>query len=78
VKWLEEDGRLVAIKEFRDFAGAWAFASRIALLAEKEQHHPQVTVGWGKVEIVLTTHDAGNKVTDKDRAMAKAIEGLEG
>ena len=50
--------------------------TRVALLAEKMNHHPEWTNVWNRVDITLTTHDAGNTVTDNDRAMAAAIDAL--
>jgi 4a-hydroxytetrahydrobiopterin dehydratase len=62
--------------EFKDFSEAFAFMTRVALLAEKKNHHPTWTNTWNKVEIWLNTHDAGNIVTDKDRQLATAIDKL--
>ncbi len=70
----ESDGALRAEYRFADFADAFAFASRIAALADLRNHHPELTVGWGYVRVLLTSHDAGNTVTDRDREMAEAIE----
>jgi len=50
--------------------------TRVALLAEQHNHHPRWTNTWNQVEIWLSTHDAGNKVTDKDRKLAQAIDGI--
>lgn len=60
---------------FRDFAEAWGFMSRIALLAEKQDHHPEWCNSWNRVEIVLTTHAAGG-LTARDIALAQAIDAL--
>lgn len=60
---------------FKDFSEAWAFMSRVALLAEKQNHHPVWTNSWNKVGIKLTTHDAGG-LTEKDTKLAKAINAL--
>lgn len=62
--------------QFRDFSEAFAFMTRVALLAEQHQHHPNWSNVYNRVSIHLTTHDAGNVVTDKDRKLAKAIEAL--
>ena len=59
---------------FKDFNEAFAFMTRAALLAEKMDHHPEWSNVYNKVEVTLTTHDAGG-VTDKDIAMAKAMDG---
>ncbi len=58
---------------FADFVAAFAFMTRVALLAEKADHHPEWSNVWNKVEILLTTHDAGG-LTAKDFALAKAID----
>jgi 4a-hydroxytetrahydrobiopterin dehydratase len=60
---------------FQDFSAAWAFMSRVALLAERDNHHPEWSNVYNKVQIVLTTHDAGG-LTDKDVELAKAIDKL--
>ena len=52
--------------------------TRVALLAERRNHHPDWSNSWNKVEITLTTHDAGSTVTDNDREMAAAIDELLG
>ncbi len=62
---------------FADFSAAWGFMSRVALLAEKMDHHPEWTNTYSRVGIVLTTHDAGG-LTARDAAMARAIEALPG
>ena len=61
--------------QFRDFAEAWGFMSRVALLAEKQDHHPEWSNVWNRVDIVLTTHDAGG-VSERDVALARAIDAL--
>lgn len=53
-----------------------AFASAIAVLAEAHNHHPDITISWKKVTVRFSTHDAGNKITQKDVAIARAIEAL--
>ena len=60
---------------FRDFSAAWAFMSRVALLAEKHDHHPEWFNVYNKVEITLTTHDAGG-LSQRDVALASAIDAL--
>lgn len=60
---------------FADFSHAWGFMSRVALLAEAAQHHPEWSNVWNRVDITLTTHDAGG-LSDKDVALALAINGL--
>jgi len=60
---------------FRDFSEAFAFMTRVALYAEKHDHHPEWSNVWNRVDILLTTHDAGG-LSVRDVAMAEAIEGL--
>ena len=74
--WTETDNQLVRDFKFADFSEAFAFMTRVALLAEKADHHPWWSNVYNQVTIKLTTHDAGNVVTDKDRALARAIDAL--
>lgn len=74
--WIENDNQLVGTFEFSDFVEAFAFMTQVALVAEKLNHHPDWTNVYNKVEIRLTTHDAGNVVTTKDRELASIIESL--
>lgn len=61
---------------FKDFSEAFAFVTRVALLAEKHDHHPYWTNVYNKVEVTLNTHSAGNIVTEKDRKLAAEIDKL--
>ncbi len=72
--WKEKNNTLYKKFEFRNFSEAFAFMTRVALAAEKADHHPLWTNVYNKVEIWLSTHDAGDIVTDKDKALAKAID----
>jgi 4a-hydroxytetrahydrobiopterin dehydratase len=72
--WTEADGRLQRELRFADFAEAFAFMSRVALLAQERQHHPDMSISWNRVTLTLTTHDAGSTVTDNDRELAAAID----
>lgn len=74
--WEEKNKQLYRAFEFKDFRDAFAFITKVALVAEKMDHHPYWTNVYNKVEIFLSTHDAGNIVTAKDEAMAKAIDEL--
>ena len=60
---------------FKDFSEAFAFLTRVAMHAEKIDHHPEFTNVWNRLDFRLTTHDAGG-VTDRDRKLAAAIEKL--
>lgn len=74
--WTEENNKLYRKFEFKNFSEAFAFMTRVALQAEKMDHHPLWTNVWNRVEIWLSTHDAGDIVTDKDRTLAKKIDAL--
>ena len=62
--------------EFKNFSEAFAFMTRVALEAEKMDHHPLWTNVYNQVEVWLSTHSAGDVVTDKDRQLAKKIDAL--
>ena len=72
--WTLEDGgkALVRTIKFRDFSEAFAFLTRVAMHAEKVDHHPEFTNVWNRVDFRLTSHDAGG-VTDRDRKLAEAL-----
>lgn len=74
--WQEQDNKLVRDFQFADFSEAFAFMIRVALAAEKMDHHPWWSNVYNKVRIELTTHDKGNTITDKDRKLAEAINKL--
>lgn len=74
--WKEENDRLIKTFTFRDFSEAFGFMTRVAMIAEKMNHHPTWTNTWNTVSFELSTHDAGNKVTERDRKLAEAIDKL--
>lgn len=74
--WTETDNSLQRTFTFKNFSEAFAFMTRVALLAEKCDHHPEWNNVWNKVEITLRTHSAGNVVTEKDRKLAAEIDKL--
>jgi len=74
--WKESEGALYRLFEFSDFSQAFAFMTRVALLAESHNHHPRWTNVYNRVEIWLSTHDAGGKITEKDRELAQEIDEL--
>jgi 4a-hydroxytetrahydrobiopterin dehydratase len=74
--WHEKEDKLYKAFEFKDFSEAFAFMTRVALAAEKMDHHPTWTNTWNKVEIWLYTHTAGDKVTEKDKKLAEKINAL--
>ena len=74
--WQETNNSLSATFEFKDFVQAFAFMTQVAIHAEKQNHHPEWSNVYNRVEIRLSTHDAGNVVTEKDRKLAEVIENL--
>ena len=74
--WELKDGKLRKVFEFPGFIEAFGFMASAALVAESMNHHPEWSNVYNKVEIKLSTHSAGNVVTEKDRKLAKAIDGL--
>ena len=74
--WTEENNKLYRKVSFKDFSEAFAFMTRVAMLCEKADHHPTWTNTWSTVEIWLSTHDAGNTVTNKDKSLASKIDEL--
>ncbi len=75
--WRPAEGRDALRREFRfrDFSEAWGFMARVALLAEAQDHHPEWSNVWNRVEILLTTHDAGG-LSARDIRLARAIDAL--
>lgn len=76
--WEEKDNTLYKKFTFSDFSEAFAFMTRVAMIAEKANHHPTWKNTWNVVEVWLSTHDAGNTVTEKDRKLAIAIDKIKG
>lgn len=74
--WKESKKSLKRTFKFDNFIEAWGFMSKVAILAEKANHHPEWKNVYNKVKITLTTHDEGEKVTKKDKDLAKAINKL--
>lgn len=72
--WKEKENSLVAELEFENFIEAFSFMSSVAIVAEKMEHHPEWSNVYNTVNITLTTHEAGNTITDKDRELAEAIQ----
>ncbi|MEE9372102.1 MAG: 4a-hydroxytetrahydrobiopterin dehydratase [Saprospiraceae bacterium] len=72
--WTEENNALKAELKFKDFTQAFSFMTQVAIHAERLNHHPEWSNVWNTVKIKLTTHDAGNTVTDKDRKLSELIE----
>tara|TARA_B110000495_G_C22600698_1_gene359282 strand:- start:236 stop:466 length:231 start_codon:yes stop_codon:yes gene_type:complete len=74
--WEEKNNKLVKNFIFKDFISAFSFISKVALISEKLDHHPEILNIYNKVTIKLSTHDIGNKVSKKDFDLAKAIDKL--
>ena len=74
--WKKKDNTLHKKFKFKDFSEAFAFMTRVALAAEKMDHHPLWTNIYNQVDIWLNTHDAGDKVTEKDKKLSKIIDKL--
>ena len=76
--WEEKDRKLCRTFEFENFTEAFGFMTKVALEAEKMQHHPWWSNVYNTVECKLSTHDAGDVITEKDRKLAKTIDKLYG
>lgn len=74
--WIEEDDKLTKTFKFGSFREAFAFMTRVAFIAEDLNHHPEWSNVYGTVTIALTTHDAGNTITDLDHQFAKAVDAI--
>jgi 4a-hydroxytetrahydrobiopterin dehydratase len=74
--WQETEQGLYKRFEFKDFKAAFGFMEMVAAHAEEQQHHPCWTNEWNKVDVWLVTHESGDTITQKDRAMALAIDSL--
>lgn len=77
MEWVEKDNALYKTFLFDNFIQAFAFMTTVAMLAEKANHHPDWSNCYNKVEIKLSTHDAGNIVTEKDHNLARLIDEAE-
>ena len=76
MNWNEADNSLKKNFKFKNFIEAWSFMTRVAMVAEKMNHHPDWSNVYNTVNITLTTHDKGNTITDKDRELANKIDEL--
>ena len=74
MSWIEKENALAKAFVFVDFSEAFAFMVRVAIVAEKLNHHPWWSNVYNRVEFRLQTHDAGNRVTEKDLKLASAID----
>lgn len=76
MKWENRENSLYKKLNFDSFVKAFAYCTQVALLAEKHQHHPVMTIDYNKVVLLLTTHDEGGKITQKDIDMANQIDAI--
>ena len=74
--WAEKNNALNSVFRFKNFTQAFAFKTEVAFAAEKLNHHPNWSNVYNTVDIHLNTHDAGDIVTEKDRALAAAIDAI--
>lgn len=74
--WKIVDAGLQVSYQFKDFVGAFSFLTRVAMIAEEQNHHPHIENMYNEVTLTLSTHDANNTITDKDIKLAEAIEEL--
>ena len=74
--WTEKENSLYRKFEFKNFSEAFAFMTRVALAAEKMDHHPTWKNTYNTVEIWLNTHDAGDTITERDQKLSKKIDAL--
>jgi 4a-hydroxytetrahydrobiopterin dehydratase len=72
--WNTVDGKLNKTFEFRNFIEAFAFVTKVALLAERTNHHPELRIMYNKVDIYLYTGDEENTITEKDKHLAEKID----
>lgn len=75
-RWQQDNGELQRIFEFVDFVEAFGFVTQVALLAQRRNHHPDISISWNKVTITSTSHDANHTVTGRDHDLADAIDQL--
>ena len=74
--WIEKDNSLHKTYEFKDFSAAMGWMQRAAVVIDSHDHHPEWTNLYNQVKVVLSTHDKGNTVTEKDRRLAAALDQL--
>jgi len=74
--WKEENNSLQKRFQFNNFVDAFAWMTKVAIWAEKWNHHPEWSNVWNTVDVKLSTHDAGNVVTELDRKLAQKMDEL--
>jgi 4a-hydroxytetrahydrobiopterin dehydratase len=75
--WDDDGSGLVQVRRLADFKEALAYVNRVGEVAESMNHHPDIDLRWNTVTLRLTTHSAGGTITEKDRALAAAIDALD-
>ncbi len=78
MSWIEKGNRLTKTFEFKDFVEAFGFMTKVAIVAEKLNHHPNWSNIYNTVSFELNTHDAGDIITEKDHELALEIDALIG
>lgn len=73
-RWREADGAIKGAFKFNDFKQAFGFLTQIAMISEKQNHHALIENMYDRVTLTLTTHDAGNRITQRDLKFADAVE----
>lgn len=73
--WKKEGSTIIRTFQFKDFPAAIRFVERLAEIAEREAHHPDIDIRWNKVTLALSTHDAGG-LTQKDFSLARKFDAL--
>ena len=74
--WQLEGAKLLKTYKFKDFKAALAFLNQVGALAEAQGHHPEIHNVWNQVSLRLCTHDAGDRITEKDLTLARALRSL--
>jgi len=74
--WKNTDNKLVRKFVFKDFIEVMGFVNRVAILSEKNNHHPEIQITYNTVTIELTTHDLGNIISEKDHLLSSEIDKL--
>lgn len=75
-QWVQDGDEIRCHLTFKNFIEAFGFLAQVAILAEKQDHHPAIHNVYNRVTLSLSTHDAGNKITDRDLKLAQAIDDL--
>ena len=74
--WETKDGKLTRTFELESFPAAIAFVTKVAEVAEEQNHHPDIDIRWRTVTLAVNTHDQGGAITDKDHRLAAAVDAL--